>query len=243
MTGIQTKTLPLQAAYDFGIEKGLSSEIEGIRNMVIEWDRSYTSSLRRGYVVELFEENGIFEEFKQQHWANGFTRSGETMRNRFLRIRSEYQEFLAGTGGEDGPEEEDLIEQAFAAESDLRDFLAMNLELIEPGLTLFEQEGRNGLEYPIEGGRIDILGVDTAGKYVVVELKLSKGRKKTVGQLVYYMAWVDENLGNEPCRGVIVARDIPDDLILATKRVEGVSLFEYQLQVSLSSVALSGEAA
>jgi hypothetical protein len=30
-----------------------------IREMVIEWDSSYTTSLRKGYLVELFEKRGI----------------------------------------------------------------------------------------------------------------------------------------------------------------------------------------
>ena len=39
--------------------------------MVIEWDLSYTSSLRRGYIVVLFENKSVFEEFKKTHWPCG----------------------------------------------------------------------------------------------------------------------------------------------------------------------------
>jgi len=42
-------TLSLKAAYSFGVAHGLEKEIAEIRDMVIEWDLSYTSSLRRGY--------------------------------------------------------------------------------------------------------------------------------------------------------------------------------------------------
>ncbi len=51
----QKKVLPLNEAYRFGVEKGLEREINNIRSMEIEWDRSYTSTVRRGFVVELFE--------------------------------------------------------------------------------------------------------------------------------------------------------------------------------------------
>src|SRR5207248_77837 len=40
----------------------------------------------------------------------------------------------------------------FAYESDLRDFLAKNLSLIEGGLQLYQDEGITGIEFPV-GGR------------------------------------------------------------------------------------------
>lgn len=58
-----------------------------IREMIIEWDSSYTSSLRRGYIVALFEERGIFDAFKKEHWPFGNTPTGETYRRRYLRIK------------------------------------------------------------------------------------------------------------------------------------------------------------
>src|SRR5947199_6063 len=76
----QGETLSLKAAYGFGAEHGLQQEVDEIRDMVIEWDRSYTSSLRRGYIVDLFEKRGIFEEFKKSCWENGNTPAGESKR-------------------------------------------------------------------------------------------------------------------------------------------------------------------
>ena len=73
----QTETLSLKAAYAFGGEHGLESDVNDIRDMVIEWDLSYTSSLRRGYIVALFEKRGIFDAFKKDHWLFGNTPRGE----------------------------------------------------------------------------------------------------------------------------------------------------------------------
>ena len=72
----QTRRCSLRAAYVFGAEKGVESEVSAIRDMVIEWDSSYTSSLRRGYIVDLFERHGIFEDFKNKHWPFGNTQTG-----------------------------------------------------------------------------------------------------------------------------------------------------------------------
>src|SRR5687767_6221771 len=129
MSEEQTSTLSLRAAYAFGAAKNLEREIAAIRDMVIEWDLSYGSSLRRGYIVELFESHGILEEFKQKHWSVGNTPTGEGKIRRYRRIKQQYIDFLAGRTPEllekeDTESQEES--QACAAESDLRDYLAKN---------------------------------------------------------------------------------------------------------------------
>lgn len=240
MNDDQTTALSLKAAYAFGIAKGLQREIDEIRQMVIEWDSSYDSSLRRGYIVELFEVSGVFDEFKAKHWSYGNTPRGETLRRRYLRIKKQYEDFLAGRGPEAGPvseSEDEEGDQQFAAEADLRDFLAKNLSRVEPGLRLYQAGERFGVEFAVEGGYIDILAVDKNERFTVIELKLGRGRNKAVGQLLYYMGWVDKHLGKAPCRGIIIAREIPDDLVLTVERVPGLQLYRYKLSVSVELVS------
>lgn len=98
-------------------------------------DSSYTSSLRRGYIVALFEKHGLFDEFKKEHWPFGNSPAGERKRLRYLRIKGQYEEFLAGRGpevtaesGDEGPSDpEQALE--FALEAHLRDFLAKILSV------------------------------------------------------------------------------------------------------------------
>lgn len=132
---------------------------------------------------------------------------------------------------------EEEADQQFAAEADLRDFLAKNPACIEAGLRLYDQNGKSGVEFPVDDGRIDLLCIDAGKRFVVIELKLGKGRNKALGQLLYYMGWIDKHLGNGPCRGVIIAKDIPDDLVLASQRAPDVSLYHYKLAVSVQIVA------
>jgi hypothetical protein len=126
----------------------------------------------------------------------------------------------------------------FAYESDLRDFLAKNLSLLEPGLRLYQEEGITGIEFPAGGRLIDILAVDGQNNFVVIELKVSKGYDRAVGQLLRYMSWIDENHAEPPqeVRGIIIAREISPDLVLACSRVSGVELYDYQLSVKLQKV-------
>src|SRR5262249_34329435 len=160
MNDEQTQALSLKAAYDFGAAHGLDREIGEIRDMDIEWDLSYTSSLRRGYIVALFESKGLFDEFKIRHWSFGNTLAGERKRSWYLRLKTRYEEFLAEgrvTLGSDSDVESPVdSEQAleFALEAHLRDFLAKNLERIEPGLRLHVTAEHKGVEFPVDAGRI-----------------------------------------------------------------------------------------
>jgi hypothetical protein len=112
----------------------------------------------------------------------------------------------------DGVASDDATE--FAYEADLRNLLAKKLQIIEPGLHLYEEEGVTGIEFPAGGRFIDILAVDARGGYVVIELKVSRGYDRVVGQLRRYMGWVAKHHAEpgQAVRGVIVAREISEDL-------------------------------
>ena len=140
----------------------------------------------------------------------------------------------------DDPERLEELEAAseFAYEKDLQRFLAKNLGLVEPGLHLYDEEGITGVEYPAGGRYIDILALDKQNNFVIIELKVSRGYDRVVGQLLRYMAWIKKNLADpsQSVRGVIIAREISDDLLLAASQVQGIRLYNYKMSVSLSQV-------
>lgn len=126
----------------------------------------------------------------------------------------------------------------FAYEKDLQNFLAKNLFSIEEGLSLYVEEEISGIEFPVGNRFIDILATDKDNNYVVIELKVSRGYDKVIGQILRYMAWIRKYHAEEgqKVRGVIVARDISDDLVLACSEINNIELYEYNLSVSLSKV-------
>jgi len=144
----------------------------------------------------------------------------------------------------DDPEQDDSEEtpsaapSEFAYETDLRSFLSKNLGILEPGLRLYEEQGVNGVEFPAGGRFIDILAVDAKNNYVVIELKVSRGYDRVVGQVRRYMGWIAKHHASQgqKVRGVIVARAITEDLRLACWGLENVQLFEYELAVTLRRV-------
>jgi RecB family endonuclease NucS len=96
------------------------------------------------------------------------------------------------------------------------------------------------VEFPVGGRYVDILAVDQAGGYVVIELKVSKGYDRVVGQLLRYVSWIKKNHADpgQAVRGIIIAKQISEDLCLACSEVPAVSLYEYTLSVSVKSIAL-----
>ena len=141
-------------------------------------------------------------------------------------------------GDLDGTHDELSQQTGFAYESDLRDFLAKNLTIIESGLRLYQDEGISGTEFPVGGRFIDLLATDKHNNYVVIELKVSKGYDRVIGQLLRYMAWIEKNQAEptQKVRGIVIAREISDDLHLASSKIPDVELFEYDLSVSLRKV-------
>ncbi len=130
----------------------------------------------------------------------------------------------------------------FLLEKDLQHYLARNLEVIEPGLKLYvdESEAITGMEVEAGNGRrIDILAIDRNNSLVVLELKVSKGYDRVVGQLLRYVNWVRKELADpgQKVRGIILCRHMSEDLRLACAGMPNVELFEYQLSVTVKQVS------
>ena len=125
---------------------------------------------------------------------------------------------------------------SFKMEAELRNFLAFNLATIKiadlPPLLL------HGVEVSAGGGFIDILATDTEGAFYVFELKRAKTPDAVIGQIVRYMAWVTKNMANgKPVRGVIVAKEITEQLKNSRVIIPNISLFQYQVAFTLNPAA------
>lgn len=143
-------------------------------------------------------------------------------------------------GQSNAPEEEgaELEQTAFHLEAQLRDFIADNLGAIDfggPQLRLYADENGQGIEYRTAAGSIDILATDAAGALYVFELKRAKSPDQAIGQLARYMGALRHKFGNDRIiNGVIVAREITQNLRYAIAAVPNVRLFEYEVRFALN---------
>jgi RecB family endonuclease NucS len=122
----------------------------------------------------------------------------------------------------------------FAYERDLRNYLEKNLSVLEPRLTLYQDEEFMGIEFPVGSRFIDILAVDRNDDFVVIELKVSREHERTIGQILAYMGWVQKDLaGTKKVRGIVVASGFTEDFKLAASRITDIALFEYDISFKL----------
>jgi hypothetical protein len=227
-------------AYQFLENRGLIQEAEEIKNSSDKF-KSYTSTLRRAKVYVLVKNHDHLNQFLEEVWPSGKTKKALSRASFFENLYQRFIDHDEGVQQDDEEFEDDspIEESQFAFETDLRDYLANNLHSIENGLKLYVSDsGDSGVEYiiPETRRRIDILAVDKNNNYVVVELKVSRGYEKTIGQALYYQSMVKNVFGVDNVRIILIAREITEELIMATKYLPGVELFEYQLSITLNRI-------
>ena len=87
------------------------------------------------------------------------------------------------------------------------------------------------------GKEIDILAIDSTGVPVVVELKVSKGYERVIGQSLYYRSRIKKIFSADRVRIIIIAREITENLKSAVEDLPDVQLFEYSLSIKLNMVS------
>ncbi|MBD3407594.1 MAG: DUF1016 family protein [Candidatus Lokiarchaeota archaeon] len=157
-----------------------------------------------------------------------------------------YQELTQGEVPE--PEESDTLnESRFRLERYLEDFIVTNFEQIFEGkYERYQTEGDSvGQQYPIMNddgrviGRIDILAKNREDEsLLVIELKRDYGVDTTVGQILWYMGWVKENLCDEgqDVKGLIICTDKDEKLDYTLQMLEDrVEVKFYSVRFQLQS--------
>ena len=127
--------------------------------------------------------------------------------------------------------DENASELTFGLERDLQSALRSNIEQLEAGLRIIDR----GKERTTEAGRIDIVAEDRDGNLVVVELKAGQANSKVIAQVLAYMSSVaDED--KRSVRGIIVAGEFSDRVVLAAKAVPNLDLRKYTYQFTFSEL-------
>jgi hypothetical protein len=232
------RSFSLFDAYNFLQANGLGQQSDEIKNSSDKF-KSYTSTLRRAKIITLVRDKKLLDEFYRTVWPSGLTDKGKSrtkyLENLFIPFTNDQE----GTISEDEEETEIATEEnEFAYENDLRNYLVRNLSVIEKGLKLYQADGIDGEEFYVPGTsrRIDILAIDNQNNFVVIELKVSRGYEKVVGQSLFYQSSIKSIFKKEKVRAIIIAREITTELKTATQFLSDFELFEYQLSLTLSKI-------
>jgi hypothetical protein len=232
------RNFSLYDAYDFLSQNGLVQESEEIKSSTDKF-KSYTSTLRRAKIIVLVRDKKLLDAFCTSVWPSGLTDKGKSRIRFFENLVERFNADQEGTVVEDEEDEITTEENEFAYENDLRNYLVRNLATIEKGLRIYEaQDGRTGTEFFIPGTnrRIDILATDNQNRFVVIELKVSRGYERVVGQTLYYQSMVKTHFNQDKVRAIIIAREITPELKAATQFLSDFELFEYQLSLTLNRI-------
>ena len=148
-------------------------------------------------------------------------------------------ESLVSQPAMEGAAEEPEGRAQFALERYLQAFLHDNWDKTTLGKEwdLYEEDGEVvGVEYDTgDIGRIDLLARNMEKKrWLVVELKKNQSSDETVGQVLRYMGWVEENLAKgEAVQGLIIAQSADERLRLALMHTKEVGVLLYEVEFHL----------
>jgi hypothetical protein len=123
------------------------------------------------------------------------------------------------------------IEATISLERDMEANLVTNLNQLEPGLVLRDQQLDTGIV-----GRLDLLATDEDGQCVVIELKVGKADDRAVAQTMRYMGGVQhERTGGKPVRGILIAREFSEGAKFAGLALPTLVLKEYRVTFTFSA--------
>ena len=234
----ESRDLPLEYAYQFLDEKGCSEESNKIRS-IKDVDGFYDYVLKKAVMFHYLESNDLIAEFIDVYWPFAKTDQGI---QRISYLKDLYVQYLKKKDSDEpteGEPEEETEGTSSAYKEDLVNYLVDNLNIIESGLYLYNDEnGQTGVDFPVDSDNkyIDILAMDRDGVPVIIELKVSECYESAIGEALYYRNLIRKQFSKDQVRIIIIARKITENLKLAAEEIPDVQLFEYTLSMKLSSV-------
>jgi hypothetical protein len=148
----------------------------------------------------------------------------------------EYQNKLSDESEFPTDEDYDYMESSnnFSYEKDLKNSMVTQINELFPNYRIYG-ENNEGIEYSIEGKRIDILLENSKGNLLAIELKSGITNYKVFGQLSMYLGLLMDKFPNKEIRGCIVAGEIDKTLKSATKTTELITLKTYRMKLELQN--------
>jgi hypothetical protein len=123
------------------------------------------------------------------------------------------------------------IGQRIGLERDMQAALRIEIERLEPGLTIID----DGAERSVDAGFIDITARDNSGTTVVIELKAGVAGQRAIAQILSYMGDVASEEEGGRVRGILVASDFDAKAKAAARMVPTLILRKYSVRFTFSN--------
>lgn len=182
--------------------------------------------------VELYETTGKYSEFG--NYGKGTNRAAIKSLYRFL-LNPEFQ---TANIIEENIEDKELILindkiQNFSYEKDLKNSIIYQIQELFPNYEIYGSDNE-GIEYYIEGKRIDVLleSLDKSS-LLVIELKSGLADYKVFGQISMYLGLLSERFTDKILKGCIVAGEIDKGLKKAVLTNPNITLKSYNMKIFL----------
>ncbi|CAK1742063.1 PDDEXK nuclease domain-containing protein [Vibrio crassostreae] len=120
-------------------------------------------------------------------------------------------------------------------ERDLQSSMVLQIDSLFPEYQIYGGDTLEGVEFAINGKRIDILLEHQLDKtFLALELKAGIADFKVFGQVAMYLGLLEERFPDRSCKGVIVCGQVDESLALACKMSNRVALKQYEMQLVLN---------
>ena len=140
-------------------------------------------------------------------------------------FQSESSEHPSTSYNDDVYSKNEDIQQRFSLERDMQAVLRNNITSLDGTLRIID----DGAERSVNSGLIDITCND--GKAIVaIELKAGKADSRAIGQILGYMGDLQEEEGEQPVRGILVAHDFDRRAKAAARVVPSLTLKRYSIE-------------
>jgi RecB family endonuclease NucS len=156
------------------------------------------------------------------------------------KVGSEFlTDYLAGDDTSEeilpSPDNDNITCTNFTYEKDLKSSLCNQISALFPGYKIFG-ENKEGIEYAIEGKRIDVLLENIAtGSLLVIELKSGVADFRVFGQIAVYLGLLKRQFPDRKAEGVIISGEVDDSLRNACLITEAISLKTYKMTLNLEN--------
>ncbi len=98
MSQTDKKKFPITEARYFATSNGLEKESLQIGSVVKNRSKGHRAPFKilRGYFIDLFLQNDLLDQFKEQYWPRGKEKGGDTECRSCLKIKSEFDKEMGG---------------------------------------------------------------------------------------------------------------------------------------------------